>query len=294
MNGCKAYLGSFCCILLASVWYKVLYAIDIRNKILQVREQTIDVEVANVKSLLDDLELLRNKWDQILSECQAVASNLNIDASFPSSRPTKRKRFFDEDETDTLEGVAASATPIENFKTEVFDVLMDTVISQIHERYTVVMELDRKFGVLWRYKSMTDENIVSAAQKLAQLYSTDTSYALTDELLNLKVVHSANFGDKPLLPLELLNKIKSLKLDALFPNVVVILRVFLTLPVTVAQAERSFSALALVKNVLRSTMCQDRLSSLGTLAMEPYLCRDINFDNIIDQFVNRKARKACF
>ena len=102
------------------------------------------------------------------------------------------------------------------------------------------------------------------------------------------MIHSANFGNKALLPLELLNKIKALKLDALFPNVVVVLRVFLTLPVTVAQAERSFSALSRVKNVLRSTMCQDRLSSL------PTLCRSINFDDIVDQFAKRKARKANF
>ena len=185
-------------------------------------------------------------------------------------------------------------TPLANFKTEVFDILMDTVIKEIKERYTVVMGIDKRFGVLWRYTSMTDEAIVSDAQELAQLYSTDISNALVDELLNLKVIHSANFGENALLPLELVNKIKNLKLDALFPNVVVILRVFLTLPVTVAQAERSFSALARVKNVLRSTMCQDRLSSLGTLAMEPALCRSIDFDHIIDGFAKRKARKVPF
>ena len=61
------------------------------------------------------------------------------------------------------------------------------------------------------------------------------------------MIHSANFGDKALFPLELLNKVKSLKLDALFPNVVVILRVFLTLHVTVARAEWPFSALTRVK-----------------------------------------------
>ena len=65
-------------------------------------------------------------------------------------------------------------------------------------------------------------------------------------------------------------------------NIVVMLRIFLTLPVTVAQAERSFSALARVKNVLRSTMLQERLSSLETLAMEPDLCRGINLDAVND------------
>ena len=46
------------------------------------------------------------------------------------------------------------------------------------------------------------------------------------------------------------------------------LRIFCTLPVTVAQAERSFSTLARVKNVVRSTMCQERLTSLGMLAVQ--------------------------
>jgi hAT family C-terminal dimerisation region len=85
-----------------------------------------------------------------------------------------------------------------------------------------------------------------------------------------------------------------LKLDALFPNIFVVLRIFCTLPVTVAQAERSFSTLARVKNVLRSTMCQDRLTSLGTLAVEGPLARKLDFDAVIELFASKKARKAHF
>ena len=72
------------------------------------------------------------------------------------------------------------------------------------------------------------------------------------------------------------------------------LRIFLTLPVSVAQAERSFSCLSRVKGVQRSTMCQSRLTSLGTLAMEPTLARQIDFEDIIDRFARKKARKATF
>ena len=43
---------------------------------------------------------------------------------------------------------------------------------------------------------------------------------------------------------------------------------FLTLPVTVATAERSFSKLKLIKNYLRSTMGQERLSGLAMLSIE--------------------------
>ena len=71
--------------------------------------------------------------------------------------------------------------------------------------------------------------------------------SLGDEIISLKAIHLANLGKNALPPLDLLNKIKQLKLDSLFPNVAVMLRIFLTLPVTVAQAERLFSALARVK-----------------------------------------------
>ena len=70
------------------------------------------------------------------------------------------------------------------------------------------------------------------------------------------------------------------------------LRIFLTIPATVASAERSFSTLKRVKSVLQSTMCQDRLSSLGVLAVEQDLVRKCDVDTVIDRFVRRKARKA--
>ena len=48
-----------------------------------------------------------------------------------------------------------------------------------------------------------------------------------------------------------------------YPNVSVAYRILLTVPVTVASAERSFSKLKLLKNYLRSTMSQARLKWIG-------------------------------
>ena len=39
-------------------------------------------------------------------------------------------------------------------------------------------------------------------------------------------------------------------------------------------------------------MKQDRLTDLGTLAIESTFARKVNFDNIIDYFAPKKARKA--
>ena len=48
-------------------------------------------------------------------------------------------------------------------------------------------------------------------------------------------------------PYELINAIHKYKLENILPNISVALRIFLTIPVTVASAERSFSKLKLVK-----------------------------------------------
>jgi len=57
--------------------------------------------------------------------------------------------------------------------------------------------------------------------------------------------------------------------------------------------QSALSALmARVKNVIRSTVLQDRLKSLGTLAVEARLARTVDFNSIIEPFASRKARKV--
>ncbi|EFN60558.1 Zinc finger MYM-type protein 1, partial [Camponotus floridanus] len=75
------------------------------------------------------------------------------------------------------------------------------------------------------------------------------------------------------------------------PNVDIALRIFLTLPVTIASCERSFSKLKLIKTYLRSSMGQCRLTNLGILSIENSIARQLNYEDIINEFALRKARK---
>ena len=96
VNGAIKYVSSFTCLVMSSVWLKVLVAIDQRNQIIQARKATIDIEVSSLKSLLEDLKKLRENWPLILRECKLVASAANLQNEFPSRRKSKRPADYAE------------------------------------------------------------------------------------------------------------------------------------------------------------------------------------------------------
>ena len=115
---------------------------------------------------------------------------------------------------------------------------------------------------------MASDDLEEESSLLAEEYSSDITKEIVTEIKQLKEVHEANFGRDQLRPLDLLNSLYQYKLENLFPNICVSLCILLTIPATVASAERSFSKLKLVKNYLRSTMSQDRLVDLARLSIE--------------------------
>ena len=138
---------------------------------------------------------------------------------------------------------------------------------------------------------MTVDEITKSATSFIAEYSVDVSNDLTEEVLFLKNIHIANFGNATLRPIKLLNKIYELKLSSMFPNCCIALRLFCTLPVTVAEGERSFSTLDRVKNCKRSTMKQDRLSALSILSIESELTRKLDYNDMIERFA-QKSKKS--
>ena len=76
-----------------------------------------------------------------------------------------------------------------------------------------------------------------------------------------------------------------------FPNLLIIPRVFLTMCVSIAACERSFSKMKLIKTNVRSTLSHSRLSNLAILSIERELAESIDFEAVIDEFASLKARK---
>ena len=86
-------------------------------------------------------------------------------------------------------------------------------------------------------------------------------------------------GDLPDSPIDYLSHAT----ESMYPNIHCILRIFCSLPVTTAECERSVSVLRRLKSYLRSSMGQERLSSLALLHVKHSMTIDL--DAVISSFV---------
>ena len=117
-----------------------------------------------------------------------------------------------------------------------------------------------------KLRSLEDKDLKSCCLRLEAALKHDEVYDIdgTDLYVELKLlVHS--MPKEKMGPVGILESIKHLDC---FPNTTIAYRILLTIPVTVASAERSFSKLKLIKTYLRSTMSQERLNGLAMISIE--------------------------
>jgi hypothetical protein len=60
---------------------------------------------------------------------------------------------------------------------------------------------------------------------------------------------------------------------------------------TVTSVEQSFSKLKLLKSYLRSTMTQQRLTDLATIAFKSELLDKIEYEHIIEEFISMNTKR---
>ncbi len=93
---------------------------------------------------------------------------------------------------------------------------------------------------------------------------------------------------------EVHNSFAKNNLKILYPNIFILLTIFLTVPVTSAEGERAFSCLKRIKSCLRTTMNQVRLSSVSIINIHSIIAAKLNIEDLIDIFASLKERRLQF
>ncbi|KAL6567777.1 hypothetical protein OROGR_001445 [Orobanche gracilis] len=273
------------------IWYKLLHVINIVSKFLQSETMDIDTAIKLLQGVILFLEEYREHgFDEAMSEATEMASQVGIEVIFREKRIVRRKKQFDESGT---EGVTQTAE--ESYRVTYFLYIVDQARSSIKIRFEQFKKYEETFGFLLnleRLRDIDDESLLRSCKNLQGAYTHNgvsdiDGDDLFTELDFLKHVLSKEAKSTT----EVINYLK--EMDGCFPNTYIAYKILLTIPVTVASAERSFSKLKLIKTFLRSTMSQDRLNGLAMLSIEKELAEQIDYADIINTFAT-KVRRVVF
>ena len=181
------------------------------------------------------------------------------------------------------------------FRIQFFKPLVDTALNRLNDRFSKMETVYGLYDFLFSKENMR-KCIQSGklADKCKDLQKTLHDVDSEDLIMEVRAaVHT--FPDNVAnCPNKMLDYIYKEQILDLYGNLSIALRLLLTLPVTVASGERSFSALKLLKTYLRSTMSQDRLSGLALISIERNVRRSLNLEDIVTAFAQAKARKHRF
>ena len=137
--------------------------------------------------------------------------------------------------------------------------------------------------------SLDDKSLLSSCARLEAALKSGDHSDIDGKELHVELKFLQDFIPKEDMgPLDILKFVKRM---GCFPNALVAYRILLTIPVTVASAERSFSKLKLVKTYMHSTMKQERLNGLATIALENDVLEKIKYEDIIEDFISKNTRR---
>ncbi|KAL4154058.1 hypothetical protein QTP88_001891 [Uroleucon formosanum] len=131
----------------------------------------------------------------------------------------------------------------------------------------------------------------NTCETLAKYFIDDVenSSLLIDECILFSKLISTDKNVKSVL--SMYKYIKTKELECMFPNLEIVMRMYLSTAVSNCSGKRAFSVLKRVKSYLRSTMKEERLNVLAIFSIEAELVEKLDFNDTINTFAHQKARK---
>lgn len=281
------------------IWYDLLLQVNIVSKLMQSDSMKLDIAIQCLGKTTDFLSSYK-KTGFLSAKITAkeLAEELEMgpdDMFFPQAKTVRRKKVKRQFEYESHDDPIAD--PEEKFRIEFFNVLLDQALMSLTERFQQMKGHSDFFGFLYDYdkiRNMGDDQLRKFCSDLHGILTDNHGSDIDPADLANELKMLASLLTSQSTAIGALKFIQDNKLSHAVPNAAVALRILLTIPITVASGERSFSKLKLIKTYLRSTMSQDRLNSLALLSIERKIVESIDFKDIVKAFADKKARKVAF
>lgn len=273
------------------IWHTVLVEINRISKLMQSSNMQIGSAMELIKSVKQFLIHYReNGFEEAINQSTLIANGMDVDPVLNETRIRRQRRFFDYEGEDMPIDSAKDRLQI-----EFFNCLVDAAISSLNERFTQLHQVYETFGFLFNIsalKNYSDDDIRKCCLDLYSALSDGDNHDIDGVEMFSELRTISNFDASELqTSVNALNFLYNKGYAELFPNTAIALQILMTIPVSVASGERSFSKLKLIKNYLRSQMSQERLNGLAMISIEREIAKVISYDDIISDFALLQARR---
>ena len=299
-TGLAKQLKNFQFLVTLVIWYDLLFQMNMISKLMQSKDMQFDIALECIKSATEFMKKYKeNGFVSAQISARELAQELEMEPDeiiFPAATSLRRRKVPKQFDYESIDESLTDAK--EKYRVEFFNVLLDQAVTSLTARFEQMERHFGLFGFLHNIKKITefDQNDLMKCCMDLNIALTDASGSDIDpkDLCNELQIFSNIVPDTVSSSLDALRFIYDHGLNNAVPNVVIALRIALTIPITVASGERSFSKLKLIKNYLRMTMTQERLNSLAMISIERDIVQSLDYSQFIADYAAIKARKVDF
>ena len=277
-------------IILSLVLFERIFGIVNNLSTLLQAEQICYASVAScIKATKVALSSLRRAdvwmavWDNAMS--LANENNISVDSASHSRRPQRNRRtpkHLDDSVIDTTT-ITSSDTSVDEYRTQVYYNTIDVLLEEMGDRFSelnlsllsaleaLVPSSDSFLDLPTLSPFLSHYNIPEAAVQsevpIVRAFLRERQQSVDSVQTARQSSSSCSSSGSSSSSLHVIHSELS-KVPECFPAILGCYQIALTMGVSSASAERSFSSLRRIKTYLRSTMIQDRLSNLAVLYIE--------------------------
>ena len=247
-----------------------------------IKLQSRSLDIVKAFSMVEEVQMvyqsmrdnINQDFDTIYDQALKLATQLSIEPTKPRTAAMQQHRSN-----------APSETVKEFFLRNLAVPFLDHLIVNLEERFSPLAQASAR--LLYLIPSILIDKEVEMAPAVA-LYQDDlpSSQLLEQELKHWKLKWQGKSIEN--IPNSCAKAIKECDIDT-FPNIHQLLKIACTLPVTSCECERSASVIRRLNTFMRSSMSEERLSSLAL--MHVHYDMEIDLDEAVNKFSNLHTRK---
>ncbi len=256
-----------------------------------LQSEKLDVASAMQLASAHTSVLKEKRSDEYFEKVWTLATNIaskdSIELTIPTvgKRPRKQpsalKRYLVDSTVGHRDnGEESTQTDAKSYyRRSVFFPVIDRLVSEMEARFNDPETSPLLSGIAACHPESAKFLDSEILQPLVEAYKLDSSGSLQSQIVVCKL-----FLSKMQKPTNISELIAILQPSSGFPDLRRLLQLALTVPIANVAAERSFSSMRRIRTYVRSSMTENRLSSIAILHIESELSWSINMDSFVNMF----------